>query len=61
MYIYQQPDAKNVLSLLELGGLPIADLKEDSLENYLCCGDKNNPVGIIGLEFFDGFGLLRSR
>jgi len=60
MHIHQQPIAEKVISLLERSGLPTDDLKDNSFENFFYFGPKDNPVGVVGLELFEGFGLLRS-
>jgi len=60
MHIHQQPNAEKVLSLLNQSGLPVTGLQENSFEDFLGCGEKNNPAGIVGVELLEGFGLLRS-
>ena len=50
---------KLILSLLESEGLPVKDLP-DSLNNFLVSLNGPNIIGVIGLERYDNYGLLRS-
>ena len=46
--------------LLEAAGLPIDDIDGKDPATFLAATVGETPVGIIGLEQFDGVGLLRS-
>ncbi len=58
--IYRQPAAEHVASLLESAGLPGDDLSAAMLADFFACGDRNAPVGVVGLELYGSEALLRS-
>ena len=60
MEILFHPQTRKTKILLENCGLPISDLDTGKFENFLYVGAFDNPVGIIGLEFFTSVALLRS-
>ncbi len=60
MHIHQHPNAEKALSFLSQNGLSVNGLQGDSFEDFFGCGEKDNPVGIVGVELLDGIGLLRS-
>lgn len=46
--------------LLHNAGLPVEDLTEDRIGDFLVASIDGSAVGVIGLEVFAGVGLLRS-
>ncbi len=60
MRIYKNPDRVRVFELLSQCELPSSDLQKSDLETFFGCGDEVNPDGIIGLEQYGVYGLLRS-
>ena len=60
MHIYHNPQPPQALVLLEDNNLPTEDLVDNSFEYFFAFGDKDNALGVIGLELFDNIGLLRS-
>lgn len=55
-----QPQLQPVLNLLAECALPTEDLSESNMANFLACGDRGRPAGVIGLELHHPFGLIRS-
>lgn len=57
-------DWKDVKRLLDDAGLPVADLGPNRLEHFLIAersgAGQGEALGTIGLQRFDGVGLLRS-
>jgi len=60
MNIYQHPPRNRAIEILQECGLPHTDLNESSFQDFLGCGSKDKPDGIIGLEQYGEDGLLRS-
>jgi len=56
----RRTDLANIRWLLNLEGLPSADITEDSLEHFLVYRDAIGIAGVVGLERFDDVALLRS-
>ncbi len=52
-------DSDAVFALLQKSNLPVVDI-DKSLPNFFVAVVKNEIVGVIGLEKYDHFGLLRS-
>ena len=50
---------KLIVSLLESEGLPVKDLPSE-LDNFLVLLNDMRIIGVIGLERYENFGLLRS-
>src|SRR5688572_7293884 len=48
-----------IVSLLESVKLPVVDLPSD-LSHFLLAIDRSNTIGIVGLEIYGNYGLLRS-
>ena len=55
-----QPQLQPVLNLLTVCALPTADLTEVHMANFLACGDRDRPAGVVGLDLQRPFGLIRS-
>lgn len=53
-------DFETITGWLAAAALPVADLSIDDMGNFLLAEADGTPVGTIGLEPFDGIGLLRS-
>lgn len=53
-------DMEAATTLLRAAGLPADDLSVELLENFLVATSGTAIVGMIGLEPFQGIGLLRS-
>jgi amino-acid N-acetyltransferase len=53
-------DFETITGWLAAARLPVADLSIDDMNNFLLAETGGTPVGTIGLEPFDGIGLLRS-
>ena len=53
-------DFETVTGWLAAARLPVADLSIDDMQHFLLAEVDDVPVGTIGLEPFDGIGLLRS-
>lgn len=60
MNIFHRPTKKRTKELLLECGLPVRDLDALDFENFLGCGDEENPAGVIGLELHGREALLRS-
>jgi amino-acid N-acetyltransferase len=54
------PSLRAAVALLAAVGLPSSDLTEPRLEHFLFSGPRDAPTGLVGLEFYDNVGLLRS-
>ncbi|MEO6851672.1 MAG: arsenic resistance N-acetyltransferase ArsN2 [Mucilaginibacter sp.] len=50
---------ENIVSLLQAEKLPTDDLPE-TLDNFMVAMEDNEMVGVIGLEIYENYGLLRS-
>jgi amino-acid N-acetyltransferase len=60
MTIKQASDYKEeVIALLTAEGLPVADLP-DRLDNFFVAVKDTEVVGVIGMEVYGSYGLLRS-
>lgn len=53
-------DFETITGWLAAARLPVADLSIDDMGSFLLAEIDGTPVGTIGLEPFDGIGLLRS-
>lgn len=60
MHIYPRPPAIKVISLLAACSLPNADVSAKKLEHFFGCGTEMNPSGVVGVELYGDFALLRS-
>lgn len=60
MISFHQPAKSDALSLLDAANLPTADLTEAHLNYFWALTDQQQAVGIVGLEPFAPYGLLRS-
>jgi amino-acid N-acetyltransferase len=58
--IHARPDATAVRALLAAAGLPVADLADAPLADFLGCGAGEDLAGAIGLETYGSVALLRS-
>jgi amino-acid N-acetyltransferase len=58
--IHRRPPEAAARRLLAECHLPVSDLEPRHFENFLACGDKNAPQGIVGLELHGPVALLRS-
>jgi len=56
----QPGDLIGIQWLLELESLPSADLTETALEHFLVVRDEIGVIGVVGLEVYGQFALLRS-
>lgn len=53
-------DLLKVVEILESCGLPSQDLTKGLIQHFFIVKSDNKAIGTIGLEVFDGHGLLRS-
>lgn len=60
IYPAQRADLSAVRALLESERLPASDLDEQALERFLIWRDDAGVNGIVGLELYGDFALLRS-
>jgi amino-acid N-acetyltransferase len=51
---------KDAVGLLKEYELPTADLNKRSLQNFIGFKDKERLIGLVALESYETFGLLRS-
>lgn len=58
--IFAAPDRGQIRALLTSNDLPTDDLDGLSLGNFLGCGERQHPGGVVGLEVLGDVGLLRS-
>ena len=50
---------KNILAILSAQKLPVEDLP-NNLDNFLLAKESDKLIGVIGLEIYGAYGLLRS-
>lgn len=60
MRIHPHPPAAKVKKLLAACKLPSADLEGEHFEHFFGCGEEADPKGVVGVELYGEFGLLRS-
>lgn len=60
MRIHPHPPAAKVKKLLAACKLPSTDLEDEHFEHFFGCGGKADPKGVVGVELYGTFGLLRS-
>ena len=54
-------DKKSVLDLLNEAELPIEDLTDEKMKNFMIAKAKDGSIiGVVGVEIYRGSGLLRS-
>jgi amino-acid N-acetyltransferase len=54
-------DKENVLDLLNGADLPIEDLTDEKMKNFMVAKGKDNCIiGVVGVEMYQESGLLRS-
>jgi amino-acid N-acetyltransferase len=54
-------DKKEVLDLLSEAGLPIDDLTDEKMKNFMIARDSDGSIiGVVGIEMYGDSGLLRS-
>jgi len=54
-------DKKSVLDLLNEAELPIEDLTDEKMKNFMIAKAKDGSIiGVVGVEMYRGSGLLRS-
>lgn len=53
-------DLPGVRRLLQDCDLPVDDLQEATLEQFLLCENESGVIGVVGLQVFDNIALLRS-
>jgi amino-acid N-acetyltransferase len=58
---YSVTDKKQVLELLKSAELPVEDLTDEIMKNFMVARGKGNSIiGVVGIEMFQENGLLRS-
>jgi amino-acid N-acetyltransferase len=60
MISFHQPASADALGLLDAANLPTADLTEAHFDYFWAAADGRKPIGLVGLEPFAPYGLLRS-
>ena len=58
--VFRSPDPFHVQRLVAAAGLPTEDLADADLSYFFGYGSREKPIGVVGLEVFDGEALLRS-
>jgi amino-acid N-acetyltransferase len=58
--VFRSPDPFHVQRLVAAAGLPTEDLADADLSHFFGYGSREKPIGVVGLEVFDGEALLRS-
>ena len=58
---FSAPDKQEVLDLLTGAELPVEDLTNEKMQNFMVArGEDNTIIGVVGIEMFQEIGLLRS-
>ena len=58
---FSTSDKTRVIDLLHEANLPVADLSDDKLKNFLVAKDNDGAIlGLVGVEIYGENGLLRS-
>ncbi len=57
---FRRPPATAVRALLARSQLPASDLTEAHLEHFIGCGNAEALDGVVGLELYPPYALLRS-
>jgi GNAT superfamily N-acetyltransferase len=60
MHLFRQPSEPQVRRLLNDAKLPTADLTPEHLKHFIGCGLEQAPKGVVGLEIYGPYALLRS-
>ncbi len=61
IYRFSRTDKQEVLDLLTGAELPVEDLIDETLQNFMIARDTDNIIiGVVGIEMFQEDGLLRS-
>jgi amino-acid N-acetyltransferase len=60
MHLFRQPSESQVRRLLNGAKLPTADLTPEHLKHFIGCGLEQAPKGVVGLEIYGRYALLRS-
>jgi amino-acid N-acetyltransferase len=60
MHIFRQPPEIETKALLSACGLPIDDLNGHAFHDFFGCGSDHALAGVVGVELYGPFGLLRS-
>ena len=60
MQIFHRPPEAPSRALLTECDLPTSDLESRHFDDFLGCGNPEDPKGIVGLEIFGSLALLRS-
>jgi amino-acid N-acetyltransferase len=58
--IHRGPLRTHVVQLLEAAALPTSDLTDDHMNDFFYAGPAAAPVGIVGVQFYGAYALLRS-
>lgn len=56
---FKEQEIEEIKAILREGNLPISDINEDNIRFFVIKADEE-IIGIIGLERYNGIGLLRS-
>ena len=58
---FSAPDKQEVLELLIGAELPVEDLTDETMKNFMVARSEDNSIiGVVGIEMFQENGLLRS-
>jgi amino-acid N-acetyltransferase len=60
MNIFAHPSKESVLRILTDAKLPTSDITEEKLGCFFGCGPELEPEGVVGIEVYGEFALLRS-
>ena len=58
--IFDNPPRGRILELLAANGLPIADITQESRARFYAAGSSDALYGVVAVEIYGRFGLLRS-
>ena len=58
--VADRPSHRAAIALLSRAGLPTSDITEALLDNFFYAGERDAPLGIVGLEVSSPHALLRS-
>ena len=58
---FSAPDKQEVLALISGAELPVEDLSDETMRNFMVARDKDDTIiGVVGIEMYQENGLLRS-
>ncbi|WOJ95895.1 arsenic resistance N-acetyltransferase ArsN2 [Congregibacter brevis] len=58
--IYPAPELSDLHQILDKNDLPTSDLADLDLNHFFSCGESPDIKGVVGVEVYGSYGLLRS-